>query len=359
MHLACVNQDPGIAPERQKGAAIHLAAMRAAFGSLGARVTAIDSPDAARVGEALARAHAGEALDCIYERYALNAFTAGEFSRAQALPHVLEINAPLADEAAEHRAQVATVDPVRERDLFAHAKLLLVVSTALRHWAVQRGADVDHVLVRPNAVDSALFRPLPAEARAELGLGPAGRLVLGFHGRLRPWHNFELLLRATKRLLAQNVPVHLACIGDSTLGDRCRERLPADTWSLVPWLPHAEVARRVACFDVLPLTYAAQENFYFSPLKLLEAMACAVVPVVPNVGDLAQIVAHGVAGLVYDAGDLDGLVRLVRELHERPRWRAELGARARECAERSSWLNVARDVLARAGLSARECDHSC
>ncbi len=48
-----VNQDAGIGPGRNKGAAVHLNAMRAAFSGLGADCRAMDEADDARLENSL------------------------------------------------------------------------------------------------------------------------------------------------------------------------------------------------------------------------------------------------------------------------------------------------------------------
>ena len=58
MRIGCVNQDPGIAPGRAKGAAVHLAAIRAALTARGEEVVEIDEEDAAAVWEQLTTADA-------------------------------------------------------------------------------------------------------------------------------------------------------------------------------------------------------------------------------------------------------------------------------------------------------------
>ena len=95
MRLACVNQDPGVGPDREKGAAVHLREMRSAFDRLGAEVTSVDHSDPLEVRRQLEQLAASGPLDLVYERYALGAFAAGRFARERGLPHVLEVNAPL------------------------------------------------------------------------------------------------------------------------------------------------------------------------------------------------------------------------------------------------------------------------
>jgi hypothetical protein len=45
-------------------------------------------------------------FDLIYERYSLWSYSAMEFAQAQGIPGILEVNAPLIEEQAEHRGLV-------------------------------------------------------------------------------------------------------------------------------------------------------------------------------------------------------------------------------------------------------------
>lgn len=101
----------------------------------------------------------------------------------------------------------------------------------------------------------------------------------------------------------------------------------------------------VACFDILPLAYALDAGFYFSPLKLLEAMACGVVPVVPDLGELPELVGNGAAGLVYPAGSTPALVAALELLIGDEARRARLAAHCITLAQRRSWTAIASEAL--------------
>lgn len=361
MRLACVNQDPGVGPEREKGAAVHLREMRSAFARLGAKVASVDHSDPLEVRRHLEQLLARGPLDLIYERYALGAFAAGKFARQRGLPHVLEVNAPLSAEARRYRPlqhriqQDRSVAAAAERELFAGADLVLAVSTAVGAFARDQGARAECVSVRANGVDTERFHPLDASQRDALRgeLGLESRFVLGFHGRLRPWHNLDLLGRAAARLLEAGVEAYVLAVGVGEFEDSLSNHLAPDRWTSLGWLSREEIARLVPCFDVLPLTYGKSPDFYFSPLKLLEGMACGVVPVVPDLGDLAETVTHRRDGLVYSAGDEDGLVDQLRLLSEDEALRERLARAGEVTAAAHSWDDIARSVLSRFALIER------
>jgi glycosyltransferase involved in cell wall biosynthesis len=348
MQLAHLNQDAGVSPGQAKGAAVHVEAMRRAFAQLGAAVLAVDEKDPRKAGRILRERHGRAPLDLVYERYALDADAGADFAREHGVPLVLEVNAPLLDEAREHRGRMIRAEDLeRERAVFASAARVLAVSRGVARYVMRHGIAAERVLVRPNAVDSRRFAPLPPAEREHVraGLGLQGCFVLGFHGRLRPWHGFERIARAVAGLRRSGVPAHLLAVGAGEFQALLERELPAESFTVVPWVDHGSVARLIACFDVLPLAYDADAPCYFSPLKLLEAMAVGAVPVVPSLGDLPEAVRHGIDGLVYGAGDdsafQDALARLAasREL------RAALASEAVKTARGRSWNALAYEVM--------------
>lgn len=352
MRIAYVNQDPGIGPGRRKGAAAHVAALQGALRELGCEVVAIERKDDDGAFEQLEREHAAAPLDLVYERHALGAIGAARFAREHGAPLLLEVNAPLFDEARAHRGFVPSADDVaRQRFCLESAAWLLPVSRAIARYLDAHGADPARVRVTPNAVDTRVFRP--DVQRAEGFDAPEGSLVVGFHGRLRPWHNLSLLGRALERVIDAGEAVHVLAVGEGDFAGELGPRL-ASRLTHRPWMPASELARHVACFDVLPLTYAADQELYFSPLKLYEAMACGVAPLVPDLGELPQVVGEGRCGALYAAGDERALADALLHWIAHPQERKRLAREAAHEAAKRTWLDVAREVMALgAGVHAR------
>lgn len=355
MRVAHVNQDPGISPARKKGAAVHLDAMRRAFAELGAEVLAIDVADPGGVHEALRQATEGQPLDLIYERYAIGSGAAFEFARSAGTPFVLEVNSPLEAEALRYRGvSVAGEGSCADlrRAMFTEAHSVLAVSSAVADYARANGASSRNLHVQPNGVDLERFRPRVEGDALREQLVPAGAFALGFHGRVRPWHNVPMLVSAAGKLIEEGVQLHLLLIGEGGFEELVADHLPAGAFSIERWLPHDEVGRYVACFDALVMTHSAQAPFYFSPLKLYEAMAAGVPPVVPALGDLPRLLNHRQDALLFEPDDEPGLMDAIRELAADSSLHGRLAAEGRRLAARSSWRDIARDVLAR-GRGAR------
>lgn len=346
--VVLVNQDSGVAPDREKGSAVHLAAMAAAFREVGATVLRLDEPDPERLRARLDEMSRDPGVDLVYERYALGRAAALRWARERGLAHVLEANAPLALEQRLHRGKAESAQDRRmDASLFAGTSAVIAVSSQVASYVRGRGADPEKVHVFANGVDTKLFRPRSVGDDLRRKLVPGGCVALGFHGRLRPWHGFDLVAETASRLIGEGLPVHLVIVGTGDFDPLLARRLPAGAVSRVGWVPHDEVPPYVATFDVLPLGYRSNEHGYFSPLKLAEAMASGVVPVAPRVGDLAEIVTHGENGLLYTAGSVEGLTAAIRRLVEDDALRARLAQRARARAAELSWTRIAEFALAR------------
>jgi len=340
-----VNQDPGISPGRAKGAAVHLNAMREAFAKLGADCLGVDEPDDTCLTDTLHAAIKQGPVDLIYERYALGKSAASRFAIARGIPLVLEMNAPLADEQHRWRGGSKEADDDARHDAFTlgSACRIVAVSSDVARYAVERGANAERIDILPNGINVESFNLSARSQSVRQSLIPAGRFVVGFHGRLRPWHGFDMLVRVTRELLKRDFDLHLLVVGEGDFEEL--KLLPGDRTTRVAWQPHKEVPGYVAAFDVLPLTYQADMPCYFSPLKLNEAMACGVVPLVPNLGDLPVAVSHLQTGLVYEAGDEEQLLAQLELLISDRRLLENLGRQAAMEAARHSWALIAGKVL--------------
>lgn len=342
MHLAYVNQDKGIRPSKRKGARVHVESMVDAFRGLGARVTLVEVGEDARTLEALRTLHAEQKLDLVYERYSLAGGAGARFASEAGVPHVVEVNSPLIDEEREHRGEppANTVDV--ERFVFSNATRIFAVSSQVAAYVRAAGGDADGIVLTPNAVDADRFRPRSVSVP---GI-PAERVVLGFHGRLRPWHAFDRWVRAASGLIRAGHDVHVLTIGEGDFETALRAEVPEDRFTCFGWLLHAEVAERVAAFDLLPLSYSPGAPCYFSPLKLLEGMACGAVPVVPALGDLPDVVQHEANGLVYDSLNEDGLQLALERVVVDANLRRFLSKNAIMTAGANSWASIAESALA-------------
>ena len=334
MRIAYICADRGVPVFGAKGASVHVRELTRALHALGHDVRIV-SPR--RGGERPAgfdvpvdeRLPAGFEPDAIYERYSLKSTAGLHAAEQRGIPLLLEVNAPLADEQARYR-ELADGESARrvERRLIRSATRLIAVSGGIERWLVDAGADPARVTVIANGVDTERFRPQDGAAvRARLGLHD--RRIVGFVGSLKPWHDVATLIRALA--LLPHTP-HLLVVGDGPERERLERRaVHLDVRATFTGaIAHDEVPAHLAALDVAVAPYAADEGFYFSPLKLAEYLAAARPVAAADVGDLRHCVRHGEPGCLYPPGDADALAAAIGDLlHDRARAEA-FGAAGRE-----------------------------
>lgn len=290
--------------------------------------------------------------DLVYERASLFGTAGLTFARDAGVPHVLELNAPLADEQQRYRhgGALQALAEASEAWLLSTTDAVLAVSAPLAAHVVARGVGPERVHVVANGVDIDRFQPGSGLAvRARHGLGD--RPVVGFVGGLRPWHGVETLPRVVATLRARHPRVHALVVGDGPLrGELTREiaRLGLeDHVTLTGAVPHDEVPAHIRAFDLALAPYpAASHTFYFSPLKIYEYLACGVPVVAARLGQIADAVSDGHTGRLYEAGDVDALAAACADLLDDARTRAHMGAAAAALvAERHTWRHNAERVV--------------
>jgi glycosyltransferase involved in cell wall biosynthesis len=220
---------------------------------------------------------------------------------------------------------------------------IVCCSEATREAHARFGYRPDKLVVIPNGIDPAAFRPDPAAraaVRAELGL-PADALVVGMIARFDPQKDHRTFVRAAAIAAAADPRLRFLLCGDRVSPDN------AELWGWIEAAgigdrvhllgPRRDVARLAAALDLGTLSSAAVEAL---PLVIAETMACGVPCVVTDVGDSARLV--GEAGLVVPPRDPEALAAGWVALLGLPEpERAALGAAARRRIEQHYSLAAA------------------
>jgi glycosyltransferase involved in cell wall biosynthesis len=372
MRLLYVSADPGVPVLGHKGASVHVRELVMALAAEGASV-AIASPRIHPEGDSLearadlveimpivAKRHVSAAsvraaideqarevtrvaerlgASAIYERYSLHSRAGADAAEALDLPYVLEVNAPLRDEARRFRSLAfSEVAAETEARVYERANRIFAVSTPLAALLRREGVDPDKLEVTPNAVTPRKFPP----HRARAGF------TVGFAGSLKAWHGVEVLADAFRAAAADVPDLRLEVVGEGPLAHVLDGvELPPGRFIRHGARPHAETLGTLASWDVGVAPYVvASPTFYFSPLKVVEYMAAGACPVASDLGEIRSLLGEGERGVLVPPGDRAALASALVELATDRGRAATLGARARSYAHGSlSWRRNARRAL--------------
>ena len=302
-------------------------------------------------------------VDCVYERYSLFGIAGREYARRRDVPFVLEVNAPLVKEAAAYRA-LHLVDVAREVEqyLFSTADHIVTVSDAVREY-VLGVAPQAAVTVVPNGVDTDRFRPSSRTPHARARVGAAGPddVVVGFVGRVRPWHGVDVLVEAVARARATAPGLRLCVVGDvrgaeEGLRRRAEQLGLADAVTFTGPVSNEDIPELLAAMDVLAAPYPQLDHFYFSPLKIFEYMAAGRPIVASSVGQVSDVLEHEATALLTAPGDAGALGESLARLATDADLAARLGDAARKVAvAEHTWRHRVRTIMdIMASLAARQ-----
>jgi glycosyltransferase involved in cell wall biosynthesis len=297
--------------------------------------------------------------DLVYERHALFSRAGVRIATHFGVPRLLEVNAPLIEEQARFR-DLRLIDVARRAQAasYRRANVVIAVSEAVaQHVAGVRG-NAAHVHVLPNGADLSRYRAGGdgAALRARLGIGAAP--VIGFIGSFKPWHGVDFLFDVFAALARGRPDARLIAVGDGPdlAALRARAELPdcAGRIILPGRVPHDDIADWLAVMDVTVAPYHDQQDFYFSPLKIVESLAAGRPVVAPGIGQIASLIAPEVTGILYPPGDAAACEAALHTLIDQPARRLRMGEAARRAAAVWDWTAVVARALALAPLRQRE-----
>ena len=384
MRIAYVCADPGIPVFGYKGASIHVQEVIRSLQRCGAHVTLfatrwggdppplfenvgiVQLPPLAKVLAKTTREQSALAanqttldalrehdpFDLVYERYSLWSYAGMEYAQSSGVPGLLEVNAPLIEEQARYRGLIDRdgADAVARRT-FGAATALIAVSQQVAAYVEGFPAARGRVYTVPNGVDVARFHHVDEPA---LGHEP-GTFTIGFVGSLKAWHGLDILSEHFALAYDQDPTMRLLIVGDGP----GRERLESDLSArkvrhavhFAGAVSHDEVPAYLAAMDAAVAPYPDMQDFYFSPLKILEYMAAGLPVIASDIGQIADLVAHERSGLLCPPGDVRALAAAALRLRNDPKLARQLGDSAYlAVADAHTWDVVAGRILTIAGF---------
>jgi glycosyltransferase involved in cell wall biosynthesis len=274
--------------------------------------------------------------------------------RLYRLPLVIEVNAPIVEESKllppGGRFKLDALWNSYFSYMLRKASHVIAVSEPLRQHLVEKGLPAGHVTAVPNGVDTKAFAPSSMARKMRNDLGIDGKVVLGFSGFFAPWHGIDFALDGLRQLTGTSGgdagdPVVLLLVGKA----QAYMSMPSFSPSSIVttgYVDHGEMPSYLDAIDIFIAPYPKIDPFYFSPLKILEAMSMGKPVVASEQGQIRELISHGDNGLLYPPGDMSSFLECLRKLIADRNLREKMGRRGREVAEgRYTWEHNARAIL--------------
>jgi glycosyltransferase involved in cell wall biosynthesis len=299
-------------------------------------------------------------IDVVVERLSLFATAGRKIARSRGAAYLVEMNAPLAQEAATYRqAGLQNLALDLEARNLREADLVMTVSDALReHVMNEFNVPAHRVVTVANGVELELFSAPrdPVAARRAAGV-PLDAVVFGFVGTLRPWHGVDVLMESFAKVRMAMPNAHLLIVGDGRKVDRYRARANelniGDAATFFGSARHDEVPLLMTAMDMALAPYLPQQTFYFSPLKIYEYLASGLCVIASRAGQIAEVIVHDHNGLLVTPGDINDLARAMLRAGRDPVLRERLSVHARSSVTSRSWNQVAASIMELANAARR------
>ncbi len=269
------------------------------------------------------------------------------------LPIILEDNGPIVVEdqlmPKHFRLRGAIFWNWYELRILKLATHVFVVSETLRQYYIKQGLAPQKITSVPNGVDTRQFNAANSGAKVREKLGLQGKIVVGFSGSFTSWHGLDFLLETMKAFFTSQDSLkdksQLLLIGKA-FSYFSMPDIPQKNMVTAGYIGYEEMPDYLAALDIIVVPYPLIEPFYFSPLKLFEAMSMGKTVLASAQGQIAEIITDGYNGMLYPPGDSEVFLKKLKLLISDDDLRKKLGKNACETIEKKyTWEDNARKIL--------------
>jgi glycosyltransferase involved in cell wall biosynthesis len=235
----------------------------------------------------------------------------------------------------------------------AHAHAVVAVSRFTRDALVRlMGTDPGKIVLIPNGVDTARFKPRAPSAGIAKRYGVSGRRVILSVGRLVARKGQDHLVKAMPAILQSSPDAHLLIAGEGPLRPALEALIAQhDLQSHVTLLGEVDDAALTGLYAqadlfALPNRQMPDGDTEGFGLVFLEANACGKPVVCGRAGGVVDAVRDGVNGLTVNGENIADIAHAVSQLLEDGALYRRLAEGGLEAARQSDWKNRAAAFLA-------------
>lgn len=191
---------------------------------------------------------------------------------------------------------------------------VLVISRVCDELWKEKIKDSGQFFLVPNGTHENEFCPQPEQKKLALQeqLGLKGCRVIGYSGNQRVWHGLPNLLKTSLPLLQNDPNLKVLVIGcgfNNELMDECD--IPADIFNqqiiFTGRLSYWEMATHIDLASVMVMPYEILPLFYFSPMRMFEAMSVGKSLITSKQGQMLDLLDEKGSVRFFDPTEDDAL----------------------------------------------------
>jgi len=289
--------------------------------------------------------------DAVYQRLTPCSAAGLMLAAATKKPLVVEYNNAIEHEGSQ--VLLSRYERFVERINLRFASRIVVVSQVLVDELVQRGIEVERLVLNPNAVDPSRFKGEGSIRRTSLGFTDRD-VVFCFVGTFGFWHGAPVLAEAFAKVAEDLPDARLLMVGDGIERSETERILDEsghfDRATFLGSVPMDDIPSILEAADVLCSPHVPWRDglaFHGSPTKLFEYMAAGRAIVASSLGQIADVLDDDATALLVEPGDVDSLAGAMTRVYGDPDLRGRLGAAAAEEARLNhTWEGNATRIVA-------------
>jgi len=289
--------------------------------------------------------------DLIYSNYWMSGMVGEFISEKLKIPHIITFHTMgLTKRSVNYLENESDFRIDNELDLIKKSDAIVVPTYQEKENLILNYKSENNIYIVSPGVDLEKFKSKNKfESRKKLGLSQTSKILLSV-GRLEPIKGYDVLINALSFLnISDDFDVRLLIIGGDSKSQNELERL--NSLKLKHGLSNQVNFLGAIDHDELPIYFSAADVFVMPSayetfgIAALEASACNLPVIAPQVGGLKSVVKHGQTGFLSVNKSPESLTHYLEILLKNKPLRELFGVNSRLHAMNYSWGKSSKDLI--------------
>ena len=288
--------------------------------------------------------------DLIYSNYWMSGIIGSHLSKAFDIPHIISFHTMgKTKRTVNHLEHETDFRISNEIELIKESDAIIVPSLQEQQYLEENYTHNNNIYTVSPGVDLDKFKRLDKiDSRKKLGIDQNTVILLSV-GRLEPLKGYDLLINSLSYINLENTNFKLIIIGGDDRSNKELQRLKQiakinkldDKVDFMGAVDHYRLPLYFSASDIFAMP-SAYETF---GIAALEASACGLPVIAPQVGGLKSIVNHGMTGYLTDNRCPESFMHYMEILLKNKQIRDVFGLNSRKHAMNFSWEKSTEDLI--------------